>query len=63
VTKQNESHDLAGQYASIAVGAETILFGISLVLGLIIRSTLGPLLGYAVCILLEVSVVVLMSSV
>lgn len=60
---EKQSNVLIGQYASIAVVIETILFGISLILGLAIRSSLGPKIGYAVCILLAASVVVLMASV
>jgi hypothetical protein len=52
-----------GRGAAVAVAIETIVFAISLVLGLAIRSNLGPMIGYAVCILLAASVVVMMAAV
>jgi hypothetical protein len=60
---QKVANAQVGRFASIMVAVETILFAISLVLGLVVRSSLGPLIGYAVCILLAASVVMLMCSV
>jgi len=52
-----------GRAAAVAVAIETIVFGLSLVLGLVVRSNLGPKIGYVVCILLAASVVVMMAAV
>lgn len=60
---QKESTTVVGLYASAAVAIETVIFAASLVLGLMVRSELGPIIGYVVCILLAASVVALMSSV
>ena len=61
--RQLKPVDLAiGRIAAIAVAVETIAFGLSLVLGLAVRSNLGPMIGYGVSLVLAVSVVVLMSA-
>ena len=60
---QKETNAQMGRFASIIVAVETIAFAASLVLGLVVRSNLGPMIGYAVCILLAASVVMLMCSV
>lgn len=52
-----------GRNASIASAIETILFAVSLILGLSIRSNLGPILGYVVCIFLAASIVVMMACI
>jgi len=60
---QRDSVAAVGGYASVAVAVETVIFALSLVLGLTVRSNLGPIVGYITCIFLAASVVVLMSSV
>lgn len=52
-----------GRNASIAAAIETILFAVSLILGLSIRSNLGPIPGYVVCIFLAASIVVMMACI
>ncbi len=52
-----------GRGAAVAAVIETILFAVSLVLGLAIRTNLGPMIGYVVCIFLAASVVVMMAAV
>jgi len=53
---------MTGRYASISVALSTILFAVSLVIGIAARSSFGPLMGYVVCIVLAASVVVVMAS-
>lgn len=53
---------VVGYRATIAVSAETILFAVSLVIGLSVRSSVGPIAGYIICILLAASVIVLMAA-
>jgi hypothetical protein len=50
-----------GFRASMAVTVETILFAVSLIIGLSDRSSLGPVMGYVVCIFLAASIVVMMA--
>ena len=60
---QNRSALRVGQYASILVAVETILFAVSLVIGLAVRTSLfGPMMGYAVCTLLAASIVTMMAG-
>ena len=61
--KMNNNHNSrVGQYAAIAVAAETVLFGISLIIGLAISPAFGSIMGYIVCIFLAASIVVMMAS-
>ncbi len=58
----NRNALLVGRYASIAVAVETILFAVSLIIGLAVRSPTGPIMGYIVCIFLAVSIVAMMAG-
>jgi len=53
---------VVGYRAAIAVSAETILFAVSLIIGLSVRSSVGPIAGYIICIFLAASVIVLMAA-
>ena len=61
-TMKNTHNSYVGQYAAIAVAIETVLFGLSLIIGLAVRSAFGSTMGYIVCIFLAVSIVVMMAS-
>jgi len=51
-----------GRVFAILVAVETVVFGLSLILGLVVRSTLGPMIGYGVCILLAASIVAMVAA-
>ena len=58
----NTHNSRIGQYAAIAVTIETLVFGLSLIIGLAIPSQLGPIIGYVTCILLAACIVVMIAS-
>ena len=52
-----------GRTAALAAALSTLLFAISLVVGIVVRSNLGPIVAYGVCIVLAASVIVMMAMV
>lgn len=56
-----QRNNAIGRGASTAVAIETVAFAISLILGLVVRSQLGPVLGYIASLLLAISVIVMMA--
>jgi hypothetical protein len=62
-TRRRQLEVSIGRGASVVVAVEILVFAFSLILGLAVRSNLAPLIGYAACILLAVSIVVMMAAV
>jgi hypothetical protein len=62
-TSHEKPETKVGRIAAIAVSAETILFAVSLIIGLTIRSRASPIASWVVCILLAASVIVMMAAV
>lgn len=59
---QERLSSVIGYRAAIAVSIETILFAISLILGLTVRSSFETTAGYVICIFLAASVIVMMAA-